>query len=90
LEQSDALREHGTEELDWENLAAELGDLARNERHAFRSQCAGLVEHLLKFAFAAPAEVERNRSALTKPCLKSHCGASSRQSRKISFRQQRR
>jgi hypothetical protein len=60
LEQSDALREHRTEALDWENLAEEVGDLARNERRAFRSQCARLVEHLLKFAFAPPAEIKRN------------------------------
>jgi hypothetical protein len=61
LEQARALREHRIEELDWENLAEEVGDLARSERRAFRSQCARLVEHLLKLAFSTPMELRRNQ-----------------------------
>jgi hypothetical protein len=65
LEQSDALREHRTEDLDWENLAEEVGDLARSERRAFRSQCATLVEHLLKIALAPQLVLESNRRVWT-------------------------
>jgi hypothetical protein len=36
-EQARALLEHRIEELDWENLAEEVADLARGERYAFRS-----------------------------------------------------
>jgi hypothetical protein len=61
LEQARALREHRIEELDWDNLAEEVGDLARSEQRAFRSQCARLVEHLLKFAFAPRPILEHNR-----------------------------
>ena len=59
-DQARALLDHRIEELDWENLAEEVADLARRERHAFRSQCARLIAHLLKFAFSPPAEIERN------------------------------
>jgi hypothetical protein len=61
LDQARALQEHRIEDLDWENLAEEVGDLARSERRAFGSQCARLVEHLLKFAFSTPADLKRNR-----------------------------
>ncbi len=61
LEQARALAEHRIEDLDWENLAEEVGDLARSERRAFRSQCATMVEHLLKIAFAAQPIVEHNQ-----------------------------
>ena len=60
-EQERALLDHRIEDLDWDNLADEVGDLARSERRAFRSQCARLIEHLLKLAFAPPAVVENNR-----------------------------
>jgi Domain of unknown function DUF29 len=59
-EQAHALIEHRIEELDWENLAEEVADLARSERRAFRSQCARLTEHLLKFAFSPSAKIERD------------------------------
>ena len=61
LEQQRALLEHRVEDLDWENLADEVGDLARSERRALRSQCARLIEHLLKLAFAPPQAVKRNQ-----------------------------
>jgi Domain of unknown function DUF29 len=61
VEQARVLREHRIEDLDWEHLAEEVGDLARSERRAFRSQCARLIEHLLKIAFAPPPVVEHNQ-----------------------------
>jgi hypothetical protein len=61
LEQADALRERRVEDLDWENLAEEVGDLARSERRALRSQCARLIEHLLKIGLAPQPTVEHNR-----------------------------
>ncbi len=61
LEQARALAERRIEDLDWENLAEEVGDLARSERRAFRSQCATLVEDLLELAFAAQPIVEHNQ-----------------------------
>jgi len=61
LEQQRALLDHRTEELDWENLADEVGDLARSERRALRSQAARLIEHLLKLGFASASAIESNR-----------------------------
>jgi hypothetical protein len=61
LEQARALLEHRTEDLDWDNLADEVGDLARSERRALRSQCARLIEHLLKIGYAPMAILESNR-----------------------------
>jgi hypothetical protein len=49
LEQARALREKRIEELDWENLAEEVGDLARRDAHSLRSQLARLLAHLLKW-----------------------------------------
>jgi hypothetical protein len=61
LEQERALLDHRTEELDWENLADEVGDLARSQRHALRSQAARLIEHLLKLGFASASAIKANR-----------------------------
>lgn len=61
LEQERALSDHRTEELDWENLADEVGDLARSERRALKSQAAILIEHLLKLAFATPSAIKANQ-----------------------------
>jgi hypothetical protein len=61
LEQERALLDHRTEELDWENLADEVGDLARSERRALKSQAARLIEHLLKLAFASPSAIKANQ-----------------------------
>jgi hypothetical protein len=49
LGQARALREKWVEELDWENLAEEVGDLARRDAHRLRSQLARLLAHLLKW-----------------------------------------
>ena len=65
LEQARALRDHRMEDLDWENLADEVGDLARSERRAFRSQCARLIEHLLKMAMVPAIMFEHNRRLWT-------------------------
>lgn len=61
LEQERALLEHRSADLDWENLAEEVGDLARSERRALKSQAARLIEHLLKLAFASLSAIEANR-----------------------------
>jgi hypothetical protein len=37
------------EELDWENLAEEVGDLGRSEARNLRTQLARLLAHLLKW-----------------------------------------
>jgi Domain of unknown function DUF29 len=61
LEQASALREHRVEDLDWENLADEVGDLARSERRAFRSRCVRLIEHLLKMALVPQPTAHNSR-----------------------------
>ncbi len=48
LEQARALQERRIEEVDWENLAEEIGDLGRSEARSVRSQLARLLAHLLK------------------------------------------
>ena len=49
LNQARALQERRIEELDWENLAEEVEDLARRDAHSLRSQLARLLAHLLKW-----------------------------------------
>jgi hypothetical protein len=51
-EQARALREHRLEELDWANVAEEIEDLGKREKHALRSQLVRLFSYLLKFAYA--------------------------------------
>jgi hypothetical protein len=51
LRQARALKEHRTETLDWENLAEEVGDLARSERRELRNRLKVLLAHLLKWQF---------------------------------------
>jgi hypothetical protein len=47
-----ALREHRSEDVDWENVAEEIEDLGKSERRGISSHLATLVEHLLKLKYA--------------------------------------
>ena len=49
LEQARALQERRIAELDWENLAEEVGDLGRSEARGLSSQLTRLLAHLLKW-----------------------------------------
>lgn len=51
LRQADALKDRRAEILDWENLAEEVGDLARRERRELVSRLKVLLAHLLKWQF---------------------------------------
>jgi hypothetical protein len=51
-EQARALREHRIEEVDWSNVAEEIEDLGKREKHALRSQLVRLLGHLLKYGYA--------------------------------------
>ncbi len=51
LRQANALKKHQVELLDWENLAEEVGDLARSERRELRNRLKVLLVHLLKWQY---------------------------------------
>jgi hypothetical protein len=55
-----ALREHRTEEVDWENVAEEIDDLGKSEKWSIESNLETLVEHLLKLGYARSAMRARN------------------------------
>jgi Domain of unknown function DUF29 len=55
--QARALREHRNQDLDWENLAEEVEDLANRNADALESQGERLIGHLLKIA-VAPARIK--------------------------------
>jgi hypothetical protein len=55
-----ALREHRTEEVDWENLAEEVDDLGKSVRWSVESHLETLVEHLLKLAYTRGTERSHN------------------------------
>ena len=61
LEQARALRERRTAELDWDNLAEEVSDLARRDAHALQSNCELLIAHLLKLVHAPDSLRRRNQ-----------------------------
>ena len=62
-DQADALRRRSLNELDWDNLLAEIEDLGRSERRELRSRLALVIHHLLKWRFQP---LKRTRSwALT-------------------------
>ena len=60
LEQARLLRERRAAELDWDNLAEEVEDLARRDAHALQSNCEVLIAPLLKLAHASVAQRRRN------------------------------
>jgi hypothetical protein len=60
LEQARALRERRAAELDWDNLAEEVEDLARRDAHALQSYCEVLIAHLLKLTYANEPRRQRN------------------------------
>jgi uncharacterized protein DUF29 len=43
------------QELDWENLAEEIEDLAKSERRSLRSHIRNIIEHLIKLEYS-PAD----------------------------------
>src|SRR5690348_6328024 len=53
IEQARALRKRRLPDLDWNNLAEEIEDLAGRHRDALRSYYEVLLEHLLKIAYSA-------------------------------------
>jgi hypothetical protein len=55
-----ALRQHRTEEVDWENLAEEIDDLGKSERRSVQSHLETLIEHLLKLSYARGLSRVRN------------------------------
>lgn len=48
---AELLRAGRFSEVDLENVAEEIGDLAKRERHALRSRLKRLIQHLLKWEF---------------------------------------
>jgi hypothetical protein len=60
LEQARLLRERRTAELDWDNLAEEVEDLARRDAHALQSNCEVLIARLLKLTHAGEPQRRRN------------------------------
>jgi hypothetical protein len=55
-----ALREHRTEEVDWENVAEEIDDLGKSVRWSVESHLETLVEHLLKLTHTRGTVRTRN------------------------------
>jgi Domain of unknown function DUF29 len=62
-EQARALREHRLDDVDWENLAEEVDDLAGRHADALEGHCETLIEHLLKLAYE-PRSLKRNNLRL--------------------------
>jgi hypothetical protein len=59
-DQARALREHRTEEVDWENVAEEIDDLGKSVRWSIESHLETLIEHLLKLAYTQGSLRARN------------------------------
>ena len=60
-QQADALRRRACgDELDYDNLAEEIEDLAKRELRACESHLDVIIEHLLKLEFASPALLRDN------------------------------
>jgi Domain of unknown function DUF29 len=62
-EQARALRQRRADQLDWENLAEEVDDLAGRHADALESHFETLIEHLLKLTYA-PELMRRNNLRL--------------------------
>ena len=48
-DQADALRRRSVNEIDWDNLLAEIEDLGGSTRRELRSRLALIIQHLLKW-----------------------------------------
>jgi hypothetical protein len=55
-----ALREHRTEDVDWENVAEEIDDLGKSEQWSLESHLEALIEHLLRLAYTPGTVRTRN------------------------------
>jgi predicted DNA-binding ribbon-helix-helix protein len=51
VSQTQAIREHRLDALDWESIAEELDGMARSEKHALTSHLRVMLTHLLKWAY---------------------------------------
>lgn len=49
-----AMGERRIKDIDWENVAEEIEDLGKNEKHSVESQLARIREHFLKLATLQP------------------------------------
>jgi hypothetical protein len=77
LKQARVLRERRAAELDWDNLAEEIEDLARRDAHALQSNCEVLlIAHLLKLTHANESRRRRNLPSLAAACAQ--CAAPDR------------
>lgn len=56
-----ALRERRVEEIDWANVAEEIEDLGKSEKHSVESHMARIAEHLLKFTYSPARMRSLNR-----------------------------
>ena len=65
-EMARALSEHRTDDIDFENLAEEVGDLGRREKKELKSQFERLIAHLLKWAYTDKKGHETSWSASIK------------------------
>jgi hypothetical protein len=50
-QQADALHRRAANEIDWENVAEEIGILARSDRRDIHNRLAVICSHLLKWTF---------------------------------------
>jgi Domain of unknown function DUF29 len=87
LEQAEHLRARRLAELDLDNLAEEVEDLARREAKELQSRCETLLAHLLKWEFQPEhrshswaGTIRRERGKIAEhladnPGLKSRCAA---------------
>jgi hypothetical protein len=62
-EQARALREKRADQLDWDNLAEEVEDLANRHADALEGHCETLIEHLLKLGYS-PERIRRDNLRL--------------------------
>jgi len=56
-----ALRKHRVEEIDWANVAEEIEDLGKSEKHSVESHLARISEQFLKLVFSSTRMKGLNR-----------------------------
>lgn len=58
--QAEALRKRSANEIDWENVAEEVGDVGGNIVRACESQVINILAHFLKIAFSGASEPQKH------------------------------
>jgi len=67
-QQANALRRRANHQIDWENVAEEIGSLGKSDKREIRSRLAATCAHLLKLQYQPDARAVTWRGSAAEAC----------------------